>query len=285
MHDGGLERALGQAIQEARKTAGFTQQRLCELTGLSYSTLAKIERGAIKSPSVFTVQTIASATHTSVEWLVGIMQGEAGRDSPFKTSKSGIKLVYFDVNGVLVRFFQRAFTQLAEDTGNGPDVVEGVFWHFNDAVCRGSMPVAEFNKEMAHRLGVSKVDWQKYYFDAIDPVPESIECLQWAAAHYRVGLITNIFPGFLEALQQRGILPSLPEIITIDSSKVGTIKPEEAIYVIAEEKAGVKPEEILMIDDSRANLSVAEKRGWHVLWFEYYNTQEGVERIRSALEF
>jgi len=66
------EKALGKRLQLARKRAGMTQQELCQKAGLSYSTLAKIERGAIRSPSVFTVAAIAQATGTSVEDLLDL---------------------------------------------------------------------------------------------------------------------------------------------------------------------------------------------------------------------
>jgi transcriptional regulator with XRE-family HTH domain len=45
------EVGLGKTLQAARQKAGLTQQELCNQAELSYSTLAKIERGAIKSPS------------------------------------------------------------------------------------------------------------------------------------------------------------------------------------------------------------------------------------------
>ena len=64
------EKALGKRLQLARRRAGLTQQELCQVASLSYSTLAKIERGAIKSPSVFTVASIASATGTDIETLL-----------------------------------------------------------------------------------------------------------------------------------------------------------------------------------------------------------------------
>ena len=64
------EQALGKRLQLARKRAGLTQQQLCQKAGLSYSTLAKIERGAIRSPSVFTVAAIAQATGTPQEDLL-----------------------------------------------------------------------------------------------------------------------------------------------------------------------------------------------------------------------
>jgi FMN phosphatase YigB (HAD superfamily) len=40
----------------------------------------------------------------------------------------------------------------------------------------------------------------------------------------------------------------------------------------------------LLVDDSRANLMAAERMGWHVLWFDDYEPQESVPRIKEALE-
>src|ERR1700733_6169130 len=106
------EKGLGKRLQAARQSAGLTQQGLCQKAGLSYSTLAKIERGAIKSPSIFTVQTIAGALGVTLDELVGHSspKTEARQNSQ---SKSGVKFVYFDINGCLVRFYHRAFVRLA----------------------------------------------------------------------------------------------------------------------------------------------------------------------------
>jgi len=113
------EKALGKKLQLARRRAGLTQQELCAKAGLSYSTLAKIERGAIRSPSVFTVAAIANATNTPLEQLLGTKSADSPAlpSSTKKVSKSGIRFVFFDLNGVLVRFFHRAFTVVAQETG------------------------------------------------------------------------------------------------------------------------------------------------------------------------
>src|SRR5438132_11568016 len=109
------EKALGKRLQEARQKAGLTQQELCQKAGLSYSTLAKIERGAIKSPSVFSVAAIASACNVSLEELLDIELRSPALASTKKRSLTGVSFVYVDVNGVLVRFFHRAFSQIAEE--------------------------------------------------------------------------------------------------------------------------------------------------------------------------
>lgn len=283
---GGTSKELGESIQAARKTAGMTQQQLCVAADLSYSTLAKIERGAIASPSVFTVQRIAEVLGISMDNLLGAVV-HTGVDSGQhkKTSKTGVKFVYFDINGCLVRFFHGAFTQIAHDTGVQSDVIESTFWHYNDAVCRGEMDLAEFNKLFAEKIGVTSIDWQGYYLAAIEPIEEMVELVSWAAKHYRVGLLSNIMPGFIDEMTKRSLLPNIHYDAVIDSSQVGAIKPEEAIYMIAQGETTVQPEEILFIDDSRTNLMAAEKQSWKVLWFDSYRPAQSAERIKSALAF
>lgn len=278
------EVGLGKLLQDARKKAGLTQQELCQKAGLSYSTLAKIERGAIKAPSIFTIQSIAAALSTNLNELMGDFGPALPAAQPKKVSKSGVRFVYFDINGCLVRFFHPAFTRLAQDTGKSADVIETAFWHLNEVTCRGDMTMSEFNQAFAERIGIDQLDWQSYYFEAIDPVTEMQDLLLWASEHYHVGLLSNIMPGFIQRMLTEGVLPKIPYTQIIDSSEVNAIKPEPRIFEIAQERAGVKPEEILLIDDSRSNLMAAEKQGWHVLWFDDYRPDESAARVRSALE-
>ncbi len=277
------EQALGQKLQEARKKAGLTQQELCQRASLSYSTLAKIERGAIKAPSIFTIQSIAAALGTNLNELMGEMSPHSPQAAK-KRSKSGVRFVYFDINGCLVRFFHRAFTKLAEDSGAAADVIETTFWHFNDIVCRGEMSMEEFNREFAARIGIEQLDWLKYYLEAIDPIEEMHELVTWASGPYYVGLLSNIMPGFIEAMIAANLLPNIQYTAIIDSSKTGAIKPEPQIFEAAEAYTNCPPEEILLVDDSRSNIAAAERRGWHVLWFDDYRPDESADRVRQALE-
>lgn len=275
------EVGLGRSLQRARQSAGLTQQELCQRAGLSYSTLAKIERGAIKAPSIFTIQNIAAALGVPL----GDLLPESTPTTPSKhRAKSGVNFVYFDINGCLVRFFHRAFTKLAADTGAPADLIETTFWHYNDAVCRGEMDLTEFNRKFAAKIGAKTLDWQAYYLEAIDPIKEMHSLVAWAASLYDVGLLSNIMPGFITAMLQAGDLPQVNYSVIVDSSEVGAIKPESKIYDIATKKAGREPSDILLVDDSRANLMAAERKGWHVLWFDDYRPDESAIRIRSALE-
>lgn len=276
------ERGLGLRLQKARKKAGFTQQELCQKSGLSYSTLAKIERGAIKSPSIFTIQQIAGVLGLSIDDIMGVpKKGADGK----KRSKSGITFVYFDINGCLVGFFHRAFAKISVDLGIPLDKVETTCWSLNEAVCRGDITLNDYNGALAEAFSVPSFDWSKYYLESVDPIPEARELLAWAGENYKIGLLSNIMPGLIDEMKKRDLIPDISYDVVVDSSAVGAIKPESKIFQIAQEKAGVPSDQILLVDDSRANLTSASAQGWRVSWFDDYRPQESVERVKQALEY
>jgi FMN phosphatase YigB (HAD superfamily)/DNA-binding XRE family transcriptional regulator len=275
------EKGLGKKLQQARQAAGLTQQQLCQKANLSFSTLTKIERGAIKAPSIFTVQAIAQALGQSLDELIGNSTVPA---RSLKKTKSGVSFLYFDINGSLVHFFHRAFTQIATDHNVPADLAESSFWHFNDDACRGTLSLSDFNEAMAKRLGIPELDFKRYYLEAVEPIQPLQDVLKWASEHYRIGILSNIMPGFISAMIQSGILPNLRYDAIIDSSELGTIKPEAKIYQIATERAGVSPEEIMLIDDTRTNLVPAEHLGWRVMLFDDYEMDNSIAKLREALE-
>ncbi len=277
-------KSLGDRIQVLRQKAGLTQQELCEKAGLSYSTLAKIERGAIRSPSIFTISAIAEALEATLERILQTVPN-AGPKRVFDATDDVRKarFVYFDIHGVLIHFSERGFMTLAEEVGVNLELVENTFWHYNDAACRGDMTLAEFNKTLAKKFGVKKIDWLQHYLGAVETNRPMYDLAVEVSKRYKVGLLSNIFPDLLDALLKHKLLPNLKYAAIIDSSKVHAIKPERAMFEIAEAKAGVPPEEILFIDDSRSFVMAAEHVDWHVLWCDDYRPAESANRIRKSL--
>ena len=280
------EKALGQRLQLARKRAGLTQQELCNQAGLSYSTLAKIERGAIKAPSIFSVAAIADATQTSLNELMGLEASSPTPSSGKKRSKTGVTFVYFDIDGVIVSNIPfHAFTLIAHDHNLHSDVVENAFWRYNDAVCRGDIGLKEFNSIIGQELGISGFDWLKYYFKAAEMTPGILDLLKWVMENYDVGLISNHMPTETEELFKRQIIPELNYKAIVDSCKVGSVKPEAKIYEVARELAGVTAGEILLVDDMRPNITAADRAGWQIQWFDELHPEKSIARVRQALEF
>ena len=282
------EKQLGRVVQTARKRAGLTQQALCHKTGLSYSTLAKIERGAIRAPSVFTIRHIAATLGISLDDLLqNVSSGtkpQVRSTRSKKISRNGVRFVFFDMNGCLVRFYDHAFNTLASDAGVTSDVVESIFWQYNEEVNRGNMTIDQLNTVLADRLGIM-VDWYQYYLAAVEATPGIAELATWAAENYRVGILTNTMPGLVDAMRTSGVLPNIDYECIIDSSQVHALKPEARMYEIAAEQAGVKDvNEILLIDDDNPNLAAAARMGWQTISFDPYKPEESIVHISTALQ-
>ena len=271
---------LGQSIKAARAKKHLTQDDLSDKAGLAYSTLAKIEQGAIKNPSVFTVYALAQALGVQIEELMDDFDLARNR----RDAEQQIAFLYCDVNGVLLRFYNHAFVSLAKELDVSVDRVETTFWHYNDPVNRGEITMKEFDEAMAKYLGVKQIDWKRHYMNAVEPVTEMYPVLKAAHKKTKIGLLTNISPGFIDELFEKGLLPDIKFDEIIDSSVIGAVKPEVEMYEAAEVQAGVKPEQIILIDDSRANLVVAQRRGWQALWFDDYNPSESVKRVKQILD-
>lgn len=274
------EKTLGKKLQRARQAANLTQQGLCAKANLSYSTLAKIERGAIKAPSIFTIEAIANALNISLDALVGHQISKID----YKKTKSGVEFIFFDVNGCLVRFAERSFSLIAHDYGISTDAIESILWRYNDEINKGKLSIDEFNNIFNERLNIKGFSWPNYYLKAIEAVPSLIELMTWAADNYHIGIMTNSMPGVLNEILESGIIPKLNYEVIIDSSQIGHIKPEKEAYEIATKRTGLSPEKILLIDDTKANLIAAEKFNWKVMWFDYARPEDLTAAIRVNLE-
>ena len=276
------EKRLGKVVQAARRRAGLTQQALCQRSGLSYSTLAKIERGAIKAPSIFTIQEIAETLGISLDQL---MESVPRRVIPpkdrKKVSKSGIRFVYFDMNGCLIRYRHSVAAQLAEEAGSTSDVVESIVARYDDDINRGTVTMDQFNTALAERLHIM-VDWNRHYLESVEAVPDMADLVAWIAENYKVGILTNTVPGVVGPMLESGILPRVQYDTIVESCQVHALKPEPEMYKIATEMAGVPPEHILLVDDNKANINGASKFGWNVMNFNVLHPEESVVNISNA---
>ena len=208
------ERGLRQALQAARQAAGLTQQQLCGLANLSFSTLTKISAGPLRPPrSLLSSRLPARCTSAWTIWSANLPCCNLTK------TKRGVSFIYFDVNGCLVHFYQRAFAEISRLHDIPSDIVETAFWHYNDDACRGVLTLTDFNAKLAERLGVKSIDWQKHYLETVEPITEMQDLLKWAAERYKVGLLTNIMPGLLGAMIRSQIVPNLQYDAIIDSSR------------------------------------------------------------------
>ena len=282
---------LGKAIAKARRASSLTQQQLCKNTGIAYSTLTKIERGAIKKPNVFTVLQIARATGMEVEELLDFEQNRivnpytASRTAAVESvSKPNVKFVYFDLHQVLVNSLEGMLPFLAADTGQPLLKVEEIFMRFDRGLCLGEVSLEQFDQAISEELGKPGLQQEKLYVRHVEADIALVEILELVSQRVGVGLLTNAFPGNVAALTEHKIIPEKFDVI-VDSSAVGKIKPAREIYEYAQQQAGCAAEQILLIDDRLINIVGAEACGWQGFWLNDESRIGLRERLQEVIDF
>ena len=243
---------LGRTIARARQEAGLTQKELCRRTGLSYSTLTKIERGVIQTPSVFTIARIARITNTSVEGLL------AQVDPAASASPTGIEMVYFNVDGVLVDGLEGLWLEVAVGNDQPVSRVRHHFWRH--------WPAAQRSRFQPADAPVSKNSgaWIDSYVQASRPVRPLTDLVTRLSRKLRVGLLSNAPQSMVQKLLETNKLPQLDYQAVVSFDQLAADAPAAGIYDHGQQLAGLDPDQILLVDQSPFNLAQAESAGWRV---------------------
>lgn len=267
-----------QTLKSRRQQQGFTQKQLAEAAGVSYSTLTKLEQGAIEAPSITLLNDVAAALACQTDELLQA-------DSLDLAPNPKIGFVYFDVGGVLVRNLDPCLDMFAERIRKPGHAVKAVFYEFMDAGCRGNISLEELKLLIMLRLdvrlepGARQQLLERSWIDDMEIIKPGHHLLTAVAKHHKIGLLTNVFKDFYPGFFQQGIVPEAPYKAVVKSSDIGLLKPEPAIYDMATQASKTAPERILLIDDTRVNIRAAREFGWCAEQFDECNPQTSVNRI------
>ncbi len=115
--------------------------------------------------------------------------------------------------------------------------------------------------------------------------PDIGPVVERATYNYRVGLLTNMYPRMLPKLFELELIPPKEtwEII-IDSSAVGLQKPDKRIFELAQQKAGVKADEILFVENTSENLQAAKDFGWKTFAYDSQTPNESSRELMNFLD-
>jgi putative hydrolase of the HAD superfamily len=97
---------------------------------------------------------------------------------------------------------------------------------------------------------------------------------------YRTGIISNSFVGAREREQERYGFGQLTDVI-IYSHEAGISKPDPRIYHLACDRLGIRPEEMIFLDDVEANVAAARDLGAHGILFT--STAQAISDIEACL--
>ncbi len=125
------------------------------------------------------------------------------------------------------------------------------------------------------------------YIDLIDYIEEDIAQIKTFFNYseiknlkekYKIGLLSNNSETYTKEYLFRPKMDKLFDVLVL-SHLEGIRKPEPKIYLLLAERMGLKPEEILYLDDQPSRLAPAKELGFKVLLYEGPKTDEILERI------
>lgn len=185
-----------------------------------------------------------------------------------------IKNIVFDIGGVILhlnrdgaisRFLQLGINNIEELLD--PYLQKGCFL----AIENGSMNKEEFRKELSNIAGreLSNEDILWAYMGFMAEVPQYkldyIENLRKEG--YPIYILSNTNPYVMEyseseKFSEKGLPLSYYYDKKFASFEMGTVKPNEDIFLKMIEETGIKPEETLFIEDGPRNIEIAKKLGF-----------------------
>ncbi len=121
-------------------------------------------------------------------------------------------------------------------------------------------------------------DYWAWYCGVLDQ-----ELFDWFAAQRgrrKTGILSNSGPGAREAERHHGFEDITDDIVY--SHEVGLAKPDPAVYALAAERLGVRPHEILFLDDSQRCVDGALAAGWHAL--RHVDTSTSIRELETIIE-
>jgi len=197
-----------------------------------------------------------------------------------------IKFIYFDIGGVMTdtdNYFKEATTKFSIPINEFTK-----FWqdNFRDEMTRGKITPQDFWKQAIKKFNLKNAEdfnfvesWMNDYI----PRKEVHELAKKFSKKYKIGLISNLYPGMMPRLIEIGKVPDINYSVLILSNEVGLMKPEKAIYDLSTTKVGIKLEEILLIDDRQDFIKGAKAAGWQTVWFDTNNIDKSIKQIKELL--
>jgi putative hydrolase of the HAD superfamily len=178
-----------------------------------------------------------------------------------------IKAVLFDFGGVLseagkVGAIREIFANvygIDPNTINEPEV--------RLKALKGQITDQQFLDYMNKRYASSNLVTKARFVKTVDQMLRCEPVYQLAKTLHqhglKTGILSNIFTMSADSLKARGMYDNFDPVLL--SCQVGYAKPEPEIYALAVRTLGVKPQEILLIDDQQHCLDPARAMGMHVI--------------------
>ena len=107
---------------------------------------------------------------------------------------------------------------------------------------------------------------------------EASSLIEQVSDRYECALVSNFYGNLKAVLQDFGLARCFRYVI--DSAEVGVRKPDPAIFQLAIDKLGLKPDDVTVIGDSyRKDILPALSLGCHAIWIKGSNWDKADDSI------
>ncbi|MEV7596738.1 HAD family phosphatase [Kitasatospora sp. NPDC089797] len=137
-------------------------------------------------------------------------------------------------------------------------------------VLRDANPGIDLSRARFERFG-------EQWFEGVGVNPVIAATVRHAKEQgFRVGILSNNVVEW-EPYWKAIVAPAGEVDCVVDSCKVGFRKPDPEIFRLAEQQAGVTPEECVLVDDLPENCVAARRCGWRAVHFR--NSTQAVREL------
>lgn len=200
------------------------------------------------------------------------------------------KFIYFDVGGVMIKDFScsNKWQELKRDLGIKADKYEAFdkfFDNYEDEICMGK-DIETIVPLMIRKFDLKLPKYYSFLEDFVNRFEKNesiITVINSIGNEIKLGLLTNMYPGMLNLINKKHLIPDVNWEVIIDSSLVGLRKPQKKIYEIAQERAGVNPDQILFVENSRINIDMANDMGWNTFLYSSSDYEKSSQDLMSVI--
>jgi putative hydrolase of the HAD superfamily len=177
--------------------------------------------------------------------------------------------------------------ELADNWGISLADYLAVHKKFEPGLAEGKVDESDVEAEFVRQFNLAlpkgfffNCDW----VDKFQPILEMHKLAFDLAPYYRLGLLTNVTRRVWEKAQTiSGMYPKVNFELKIKSFEVGLAKPDPKIYALAIKQTGLKPEEVLLIDDLEPNIRSARTVGMQGFKYDPDHVMKKTAQLRKLL--
>lgn len=203
-----------------------------------------------------------------------------------------ISFVYFDVGGVAIQDFSNSpkWDVMLKDMGLDKfdrKLVDKIYDDYENEVILGTRHIDTLVQEYINKFEISldpSFSMQNYFVDHFDPNLPLWPVIDKLKNTVKLGLLTDIYPGMLDAIIKKNLLPKVKWDQIIDSSVEKVRKPSPEIFELATSRSGVAIHEILFIDNKKANVEGAKLAGWQTYFYDSSDYEKSSHDLEVFLD-